>query len=92
MALAASQIIAIWSNDFAPDDAVLNRLYWAGLAFVVVVFGTWGDLVESLLKRKLGIKDSGNILPGHGGMLDRFDSSLVAIPAAVVYIYSISLI
>lgn len=92
VALAASQIIAIWSNDFAPDDAVLNRLYWAGLAFVVVVFGTWGDLVESLLKRKLGIKDSGNILPGHGGMLDRFDSSLIAIPAAVVYIYSISLI
>lgn len=92
VALAASQIIAIWSNDFAPNDAVLNRLYWAGLAFVVVVFGTWGDLVESLLKRKLGIKDSGNILPGHGGMLDRFDSSLVAIPAAVVYIYSISLI
>jgi phosphatidate cytidylyltransferase len=66
-------------------------LAWAGLAIVVVVFGTWGDLVESLLKRKLGIKDSGNILPGHGGMLDRFDSSLLAFPAAVVYIYTITL-
>lgn len=60
---------------------------WIGLAVVVVVFGTWGDLTESLMKRHLGIKDSGNILPGHGGMLDRFDSALMAIPAAVVYIY-----
>lgn len=59
---------------------------WAGLALVVVVFGTWGDLAESLMKRQLGIKDSGNILPGHGGMLDRFDSALLAIPASVVYL------
>lgn len=64
---------------------------WLGLGLVVVVFGTWGDLVESLFKRTLGIKDSGNILPGHGGMLDRFDSSLMAIPAAVVYLYTLQL-
>ena len=64
---------------------------WLGLGLVVVVFGTWGDLVESLFKRTLGIKDSGNILPGHGGMLDRFDSSLLAIPAVVVYLYTLSL-
>lgn len=64
---------------------------WLGLGLVVVVFGTWGDLVESLFKRTLGVKDSGNILPGHGGMLDRFDSSLMAIPAAVVYLYTLSL-
>ena len=64
---------------------------WLGLGLVVVVFGTWGDLVESLFKRTLGIKDSGNILPGHGGMLDRFDSSLLAIPAAIVYLYTLSL-
>lgn len=64
---------------------------WIGLGLTVVVFGTWGDLTESLLKRTLGIKDSGNILPGHGGMLDRFDSTLMAVPAAVVYLYLISL-
>ena len=70
----------------------LNLLEWLGLGLVVVVFGTWGDLVESLLKRTLGIKDSGNILPGHGGILDRIDSSLMAIPASVVYLYSLTLV
>ena len=63
---------------------------WAGLALVVVIFGTWGDLTESLLKRQLHVKDSGTILPGHGGMLDRFDSALMAIPAAVAYIYALT--
>ena len=67
----------------------LSTIEWLGLGLVVVFFGTWGDLVESLFKRTLGIKDSGNILPGHGGMLDRFDSSLMAIPAAVVYLYTL---
>lgn len=65
---------------------------WIGLALTVVIFGTLGDLTESLLKRTMGIKDSGNILPGHGGMLDRFDSTLMAVPAAVVYLYIISFI
>lgn len=77
---------------YLPDPWIIlpSRVAWAGLACVVVVFGTWGDLVESLFKRKIGIKDSGNILPGHGGMLDRFDSSLLAIPAAVVYVYTVN--
>lgn len=65
---------------------------WIGLSLTVVVFGTWGDLTESLMKRQLGIKDSGTILPGHGGMLDRFDSALMAIPAAVVYLYILTLL
>ena len=70
----------------------LSVLGWVGLGLIVVVFGTWGDLVESLFKRTLGIKDSGKIMPGHGGMLDRFDSSLMAIPASVVYLYTLQLL
>ena len=64
---------------------------WIGLSLTVVVFVTWGDLTESLMKRQLGIKDSGNILPGHGGILDRFDSAMLAIPAAVVYLFALSI-
>lgn len=76
---------------FAHFFPFMPLLKWIGLALVVVVFGTWGDLTESLLKRQLKIKDSGTILPGHGGMLDRFDSALMAIPAAVVYLYAFTL-
>ena len=82
-------LAAAWGiYTFAPDYMELWK--WMGLALTVCVFGTWGDLVESLLKRQVGIKDSGNILPGHGGLLDRFDSSLLAIPAAVVYLMLVS--
>ena len=70
---------------------IISTAKWVGMGITVVIFGTWGDLTESLMKRQLGIKDSGNILPGHGGMLDRFDSAIMAIPAAVVYLYLISL-
>lgn len=55
------------------------------LAAVIFVFGIYGDLVESQLKRSFGVKDSGNIMPGHGGMLDRFDSALLAFPAASLF-------
>lgn len=72
-------------------EVALSIPQWMGLGLVVVFFGTWGDLVESLFKRTIGIKDSGNILPGHGGMLDRFDSSLMAFPAAVVYLYTLTI-
>lgn len=97
--LAAFGIGWAGSNGCNADDCIvpagmlsmLTIPEWMGLGLVVVVFGTWGDLVESLFKRTLGVKDSGSILPGHGGMLDRFDSSLLAIPAAVVYLYTLSL-
>lgn len=84
-------LAAAYAVSYFLDGVMLTTPEWLGLGLVVVIFGTWGDLVESLLKRTLGIKDSGNILPGHGGMLDRFDSSLLAIPAAVVYLYTLSL-
>jgi phosphatidate cytidylyltransferase len=94
--LAVAWLIGSYDNMLILDaetshSPMLSIPEWLGLGLVVVIFGTWGDLVESLFKRTLGIKDSGNILPGHGGMLDRFDSSLLAIPAAVVYLYTLSL-
>lgn len=66
-------------------EAGLNLWKWLVFAGLVVVFGTLGDLMESLLKRAVGKKDSGNIIPGHGGILDRFDSLLLAGP--IIYIY-----
>jgi len=95
--LVVAAAVAIWhltinyAPQYSPSTVGMNMIEFAGMGVVVTVFGTWGDLVESLFKRTLHIKDSGNILPGHGGMLDRFDSSLLAIPAVVVYLYTISL-
>ncbi len=78
-------LVSAWGI-YAYEPKYMELWQWMGLALTVCVFGTWGDLVESLLKRQVGIKDSGNILPGHGGLLDRFDSSLLAIPAALAYL------
>ncbi|MDR1344426.1 MAG: phosphatidate cytidylyltransferase [Tannerellaceae bacterium] len=77
--LSSSQVFAAYSS-------YTTWYKWLGMAVVVVVFATWGDLIESLLKRTLGVKDSGSLLPGHGGMLDRLDSILMALPALYIYI------
>lgn len=62
------------------------------LGALISVSGVCGDLIESVWKRRYGVKDSGHIIPGHGGMLDRFDSALLAIPAAFVYLAAFGLL
>ena len=57
-----------------------------GMAMVVVVFGSLGDLCESMMKRQAGVKDSGNVIPGHGGIMDRFDATFLAMPAVYCYL------
>ncbi len=66
-------------------STTFNVLAWLGFGLVVFVTGTLGDLIESMFKRSYGVKDSGNIMPGHGGMLDRFDSFLFAMPFCMIY-------
>lgn len=85
---AVLTVLAAWLlHRFLPDMYSFMPVWvWIGMAAVTVLFGTWGDLFESLLKREMGIKDSGRILPGHGGMLDRFDSALLAIPATTIWL------
>ena len=57
-----------------------------GLGIIICIFGVLGDLVESQFKRNFGVKDSGSIMPGHGGMLDRFDGALTSFPIAIIYL------
>lgn len=63
-----------------------STIFWMGLAVVIVLFGTLGDLFESLIKRTCNVKDAGTLIPGHGGILDRIDSLLVAVPAVYLYL------
>lgn len=88
--------IGFWSGVISGGIAAIILYYigWLQLPFahcvslglIISAAGVCGDLFESVWKRYFGVKDSGNIIPGHGGFLDRFDSSIFAIPAVVVYL------
>jgi phosphatidate cytidylyltransferase len=78
-AMLAAYIVSIFYKE-------LSLTHWLTLAAIISIFGTLGDLSESMLKRSIGVKDSGNILPGHGGLLDRFDALFLAIPAVYLYL------
>jgi phosphatidate cytidylyltransferase len=81
--VAGAYVTHKWFDEFfqVPEQNI-----WLGLSVVVAVFATFGDLVESLIKRTVGVKDSGHILPGHGGILDRIDSLLLVAPAVLIYL------
>lgn len=81
-ALIAAYILFRTMGEYALQD-------WIIMALIIVVTGTFGDLVESMLKRSLDKKDSGNILPGHGGLLDRFDGLFISVPFVAFYFWLI---
>ena len=70
----------------------MTLIQWLGLALVVAVAGIFGDLFESLIKRHFGVKDSSHFIPGHGGVLDRFDDLFFAFPASVLYLSCIGVL
>lgn len=82
ISLIVSQVLCFTCADYFELSA--NPIDWAVFALTVVLFATWGDLLESMIKRTIGIKDAGNLIPGHGGILDRIDSLLIALPASAL--------
>jgi phosphatidate cytidylyltransferase len=78
---AAATGYVLWVVNMLP----YGLIHILTLSLLIAVFGVFGDLVESMLKRSVGVKDSGRIMPGHGGLLDRFDAALFAIPITLLY-------
>lgn len=78
--IVAAYVIAMYFGDLPVGK-------WICMALIIAVFGTLGDLTESMLKRSFQVKDSGNLLPGHGGLLDRFDGLLMAAPLVYIFLY-----
>lgn len=81
--LVSTVLLAFFANHYWLH--AMGDLKIIGMAVVVVVFGSLGDLCESMLKRQAGVKDSGNVIPGHGGVLDRFDATFLAVPFVYCY-------
>lgn len=81
--LVMSVIVSIILSIFYKE---LNALQWSILAIIIVITGTFGDLTESMFKRSMMVKDSGNILPGHGGFMDRLDSIYISAPFVFLYL------
>ena len=88
----AFSFLAAWFVFATFGGAVLPLVHWMALALITSVFGVLGDLFESLIKRHAQVKDAGNLIPGHGGLLDRFDDVLFVLPLAVIYLKLFQLI
>lgn len=85
-AQVAAAVLNVW------NPLSLPWAHYVVLALLISVFGVFGDLIESVMKRSFGVKDTGTIMPGHGGLLDRFDAALIALPIAVIYILFVNLV
>lgn len=86
--MAVSLLIFYFIKPFEGMEHIdMSLIFWLSIGAIVSIIGTWGDLIESMIKRDLQIKDSGNLIPGHGGILDRIDSILFVLPAILLFLH-----